>query len=1333
MHNVKIRLCFFIMTLLMSLGCHATKRLNFTNYRTAQGLSSDYISDMTIDTDGFLWVATDYGLNRFDGAVFRTYLNENYPSLLRNDILQVRAEKDNEVVISGYNGFFKRYNPLTDKFDSIFSNTYYETIHHMINGGYGKNEIIALATDGIYMQQDGAQTFSKDFLPKTENNENIKYLLHDEYGQFWLVYPNKLSVVSSNGDCLYESKFATGTNISILPFLSNIQSGRVLASCQNYKLDFYHIKPNGIISLDHSVKLPFSNLRDVKIASDGSYWFASDGEGLWMSPSEPMDASSIERVLPYGSEHEDIAKVFALETDDKGNVWVGTQNTGLWHCSVLNQSSFFSAVDLGLPKCLGNAFCELPSGNILVACEGLGICEFSEKSGLVGCSGLAEGLKNLNLTGVSCDDKGNIWVTTWGEGLFVGHKVNDKIQFSSAEFKPIKTPSNTMSFVNAMSKDSVWLGVGGDGMFVRNADGDWSHKILRYPKDDCDPERWPSSSFRGPNNEVWLTTSFAVWVQKDGIFTPFDAESFAENVNYVVNDGIGVPGYGVVLATRSGLLVAKTGDKRFSELEISPKKEASSLVLDNYGRVWAVVANSIWCFDLKKNEAKRYPKDFNTHGKNYFLKHSKYCSQSGMVYFGTKDGFFCLKPEDFDTPSQKSSLFLSRLEIDGVLVSDSPIHSTNSRQQSELEVVNLPYGHSSFAVCVDMPDFSHYRPSLVYRLNTGGWMSLGTDQRIAYSDLSAGSYQLEVKALGESDDSAVKLKVEVEGPWWETWWFRLLLIIIVLAFVGREVYKLIREKHLLQSMVDERTQELKQKSLLVEKRNMELNAALTTKDRLMAVVAHDLKNPAFAIVGALEGLRRRNDQLGSQERASILDSMIGRAQTLQTELSKLLVWATSKQDDMEFRPSNVNLAEIIESDVELLKLQAEEKDVELKYSVDVPNYIYVDARMISTAIRNVLSNSLKFTESGRSVSVRAWMTDNSAFVELADEGMGMSEKKLKELLSKDVNTSSTGTNGEEGTGFGIGFAKYYVLANGGHFTMTSKEGVGTTTLIELPATQLPIPKQEFAQTSQDLSLVVDSELLEGNCVLVVDDDPLIAQNVKTMLESYVDVILAKNGQEALEMVKANNVDVVVSDVEMPVMNGIEMSNALQSDDSLNHIPVLFLSAKSTESDRLLGLLTGAIDYIPKPFNQTELLVKLNNILSLRRRQQQYLLNAAVDPTSEPTVLGDDKTGEKMNPYLQKVVADIEANFSDPEYSVEQLASNLCTTRITLYRKVKSLSGQNPSDLLIDYRLNKSSQMLKEGNMAAQDVAYAVGFSDYAYFARRFKIRFGKSPKDYASN
>ena len=318
--------------------------------------------------------------------------------------------------------------------------------------------------------------------------------------------------------------------------------------------------------------------------------------------------------------------------------------------------------------------------------------------------------------------------------------------------------------------------------------------------------------------------------------------------------------------------------------------------------------------------------------------------------------------------------------------------------------------------------------------------------------------------------------------------------------------------------------------------------------------------------------------------------------------------------------------------------------------------------------------------------------------------------------------------------------------------------MGTTTTITLPLTDVELVESQLSPVKTVPDFEVDTELMSGNTVLVVDDDPLICQNIKNMLDAYVSVLVANNGRQALELMAQNAIDIVVSDVEMPVMNGIDMSIELSKNEALNYIPILFLSAKSSESDRLLGLLTGAIDYIPKPFSQNELLIKLNNILSLRQKQQQRLLSEHIanttsvgaddhseagadvwddaqtaDPVAEGSPVVDGQKQEQINPLLREMLDVIEKHYTDNTYSVERLADDMCMTKITLYRRVKTLSGQTPVELLNEFRLQKAMALLKEGNIQVGDVAFQVGFSDPAYFTRRFRNFFNFPPSAVKPN
>ena len=229
---------------------------------------------------------------------------------------------------------------------------------------------------------------------------------------------------------------------------------------------------------------------------------------------------------------------------------------------------------------------------------------------------------------------------------------------------------------------------------------------------------------------------------------PYNIEKFMGPERYIINDAVYVPGCGVVLATQKGLLVAKSDTFSFSKVDCCPEVDIHSIVLDQKGRLWATLPDGVWCFNLQQRTSFRYPKDFGAYGRNYFVKHSKFCNSQNFVYFGTKDGFFCFNGDSLPTVRENSDFCLNRIEVDGEQIDFGTLFVGQSTAEREVE---LPYGHSSLAVCVDMADFSQQRAVLVYRLGDADWQSVNTDQRIAFDYLPSGNYLLEVKLLGTPD------------------------------------------------------------------------------------------------------------------------------------------------------------------------------------------------------------------------------------------------------------------------------------------------------------------------------------------------------------------------------------------------------------------------------------------------------------------------------------------------------------------------------------------------------------------------------------------------------
>lgn len=1361
------------------------KYMYFDHYTTREGLSSNMVTALSQDGNGHVWVATDFGLNRFNGSTFKRFGSASYPSLYRDDILYLHPQGKDGLLLGGYNGFLMRYDAKSDSFADVspadFRQTYYKGILGFYTASDGR--LFVNTSNGIYLYDRVHQRFVNSFpLYRTFVPYSICSMNIDFKGRYWMPTSNALNVFTPQGERVFHLNLPISEGLSFNTHLQAINSRLLLFTGISGKLEFFSLSPSGDISTAAMVSTPFENVRDVVVDRQGGYWMVTDGDGLWHSASIPRKSSDFVKVVPYGVRGDEFNKLYSALIDRNGNLWVGAQNSGLWCCRLTGKMGIFTSSEVGMSACISSSFANDPSGKLFVASDGAGVFSCSGPGWETRVYGPSQGLFNRNVTSLFSDGAHDIWATTWGSGLFVYHPSSGRFSRSSIPGLPA-TVINLFK-VQRMLNGELWLFTGGDGIFVLRG-GRWMPLPLHHKAYGPDPDVWAYFAAEADARHRWIFTSSTIWMDEDGRLRPIPVHYQGSSSGNLVSvlDAIHVRGKGYLVATNRGLLLFADNGRSYAPVPFAPKVAFSSLCVDRRGLIWASGAAGIMSVDFKARHCYVLPADFSDKGQNFFAYRSSFVDVNGRVYFGDKEGFFSFLPEHLPNLAAPAYLAFSDLVVAGrhiargrEMLADGSLDNNGGFE--------LAHNQTDIEIDLDVVDFSEYKSRYVYRLLglEDEWMEVPADHKIRFSYIPSGRYTLQVKAQrgAESTGSAgISLPITVLPPWWASWWFRLFCVLLVLLYVGYKWRALKREQLVLKQKVEERTHELSDKNLVIERRNAELNKVLSYKDRLIAVVAHDLKNPMFAIVGALEGLLRKADRTSPDDRQRVLGEVLGSARTLQNEMTRLLTWATSSQDDIEYRPANVDLEKMLADDVALLRASMKAKGLSISVDVQLSHFVFVDARMVSTAVRNIIGNAIKFTPVGKGISLKAWQQRGLAVIRIADEGVGMSPAKLEEVRSQGRHVSSEGTQGERGTGLGIGITQDYILQNNGQLDIDSVEGHGSVFTITLPLAD-EVLSQSVEPVTSVPSFEVNMELMEGNTILVVDDDPLICQNIKNMLDSYVSVLVANNGREALDVVSRNVVDLILSDVEMPVMNGIDMSMELAKNVQTNYIPILFLSAKSSESDRLLGLLTGAIDYIPKPFSQNELLIKMNNILALRQRQQQRLLEErlqaithpkeeeppvsvqpagsvvpvpgtempvpAVDlPDETPAEVAapvEEKTPvesqpsvppveavmeESINPMLQSLLEVIDKNYSDSQFSVERLADLMCMTKITLYRRVKSLSGKTPVELLNDYRLNKAHQLLSTTNMPVADVAFNVGFTDPAYFTRRFHAAFHCSP------
>ncbi|MBP5704339.1 MAG: response regulator, partial [Paludibacteraceae bacterium] len=388
--------------------------------------------------------------------------------------------------------------------------------------------------------------------------------------------------------------------------------------------------------------------------------------------------------------------------------------------------------------------------------------------------------------------------------------------------------------------------------------------------------------------------------------------------------------------------------------------------------------------------------------------------------------------------------------------------------------------------------------------------------------------------------------------------------------------------------------------------------------------------------------------------------------------------------------------------------------------------VMADEKMIAVVVRNLISNAIKYTGRGKKIKVGAIETPDKIAFTVADEGVGMTPECLEKIRNRENIVSRHGTENEKGYGMGLKIVSDFVSKMGATIDFASESGMGTQITVSMnTGTELEMPteqiKEEETTTQEDVLESIDKSFFEDKTVLVVDDDTLLLDNIKAMLSSFVTVQTAGNGEEGMELAEKTIPDLIISDIDMPKMNGIDMCKNLALKSTTSNIPVLFLSAKQEMSTKIAGLSAGAIDYIVKPFNEGELLLKTSNFLRMQQLRQIKILAGSLNDSN------DNIVDEEINPLIQQLLDCIKENYVNPDYSFNDIAKDLGFSKSTLTRRLKSIIDKSPVEILSEYRLHKAKSLLAEGKLSVSEIAYAVGFNDPSYFSRKYKDYFGTSP------
>lgn len=1283
------------------------------------------------DPEGHLWIATDAGVDRFNGKKFKHYQGDGYAELKQEFIHSIKYIGNGKLEACGQNSFLQEYDLKTDSFtNKMPSECVNENITSVLSTyiSADNSRYILTNSSGIfqYDKQKGVYVnITKNIKELSQSFVGSLYI--DQEGRKWIGTLGKVLVFDKNWKLIYTYS-SKSRKLGAITQLRPYGNGDLAATTYSDEIWIFNTKHNEITE-PRVINLPFNNATGLLLDHGGRIWIATDGDGLWYSTNMTSANPTFTEVIPFNAKNNEIAKIYAMAEDTKGNIWIGTYNSGLWGFMKQQSSLVYFSEQKGFPNVVCTGFSTDKDNNLWVSTDGNGLYQVKGNFQQINRFDLPS--KNL-ISMEKTSENGDVLIGTWGRGILTFNpatKTSQRINFGAV--------GNGLDYMNntcKLSNGDTWVCTSGDGLY-RKHNNEWEKWILTGQKNSPHPDLWSKKVVEGKNGTLWILTTNTLWRvngdKKEDLLPDFTHQHTRHPK--IVEDALLLPDGDLLVATTKGMLLVSEDGTRIDTMKYVPQVHFSIVMADDDGKIWAASTEGIMNIDIAAKTCKKVAGNSTASTRYDFFPHSGYNDGKGHLYFGTSSGFFC-----YNTIGRYEASPISWLSFSDLYINNTRVHPFTGVLENgniaSIKELELNHDQTNISIDVDLVDFDELNKAHCrYRLLGlhEEWINL-ENQTITFNHLPKGDYTLEVEAFrtNKKEEASVSLRISVLPPWWSSWWFRLIALMVVVGYAGysfkQRLNRMKETQRLLTQTVEERTRELK--------------STLTEKNRLISVVAHDLKNPMFAIVSSLGNWISKNRHTGNQQQIKPIEEIYNSASLLQNEMQKLLDWVQSDKITTSWEPSPTNVSSVVYNVVSLLGKQAQMKGLTISTDISLQKCVLVDVRSLEIVIRNLVSNSIKFTPRGGTITIKASEVTNAGLIEVIDNGIGIDKEILKSLSTSGLHRTTEGTENEKGSGMGIDLCQTYIKRNNGTLHINSKPGVGTNICIQLPLTdqEADIKSTETPFTHNTTEVEFDGSILEGNTILLVDDDELIRKSLSDTLSKYVKTIEGCNGKVGLELAQKEQPDIIISDVSMPEMDGLTMGTHLNNSVDTQHIPLLFISANSEEQDKLLGLKSGAVDYIIKPFSMPELLFKLGNMLSLRQRIQQKLLAQIMEQqvkgtkTNEGTTEKTTPKSEDLAPDLKRFMDLLEKHYTNCDLQIDDLAKEMCISQSTLSRRIKSLSGKTPVELLATYRLNKAKGILQEYKQKNEDipiseVALKVGFTDPSYFTRRFKDHFGYTP------
>ena len=1339
--KIRIAVCIFSMLFSQQLIAGGNPTIKYIGIE--HGLSNNSVVTVYKDYKGFMWFGTYDGLNRYDGYNFTVFRNRigDSTSLNCNEIYSIMGDKYHNIWIGGQKGV-SVYDPLKN----IFSFAYY------VPAGLQKLRQVSGNISNIIADEFGhvfVPSEKDGFLVFDGNNKSGRQIAYQSAAGTTISY--RVSVIETDrrthgawmilnnvGLCLYDS-----SNGAIRLVNNQLKQGNCLKA--DDKGNLWVGTDNGLYRYNIATNTISENyisgnykMSCICIDKKGVIWIGSDGKGVWVI--SPVTQKAIPYLSAEGKPLINSVAVYSIYEDGEGRKWIGTLRGGV---NIVEPSSNpFKTVFYGDEKILNSnnnfvqAFCEDEEHNIWIGTGGGGLRYWNRDKNqytfFTHDPADNHTLGSNFITGVLKDAQNDIWVSSWYGGISKYNKKAKSFQHYPCFNPYLNTEQTRAWFLYEDRQKRLWCSTSNDGtvyLLDRDADRfrifDTSIVNIQCMAEDREGNLW------GGN--------YGALIKID----PVHKKHLHYHIGYTVrsihedrkgNLWVGTQGGGLLLFN------SKNGTyTRFDEASGLRGNTVLRILEDDKGDLW--MSSFIGLIHMNVAEKKfRYFSQSDGLQSNQFNFNAAFVLQSGEFLFGGLKGFNIFYPDSVQGRSTVPPVFITDIRVAGQpLNAGSPV--ITKRSLENISQITLPYYDATLSI--DFVALEYSLPDKIqYAYYLEGWdkewIYPGQIKTANYNHIHEGSYTLRIKstdAEGVWNNNETILKIVVLPPWYRTWWAWLFYVsaaaLLIWLFVRYQNRQTKLEYEVKLAHLDaEKEKELTEKKI-----------------SFFTHISHEFRTPLTLIINPLKELV--NGKSNPEEEKEI--SMIYRnAKRLLSLADQLLLFRKVEAIDEQLRIEKLDIGFICNEVYLSFSQHAKLKKIDFNISVpDTTTFIYADREKIEIILFNLVSNAFKYTPNGGKIILQLTENRNEVNIEVKDNGSGIPAKVGDRLFEsfyqfKDMDAATPG-------GFGIGLyvSQKLAQAHSGNLKYTSKIGEGTifslillkgkthfgdrhisedhnngetifSELMETAALPLeplkPVKRDEKSKVLENLTSVLPS-------MLIVDDNEEMRSYIREIFSASYNIYEADDGVTGYEAVAAKIPDIVISDVMMKTMSGVDLCKKIKENSSLAHIPVILLTASTNEAVQLDGIRGGAEDYILKPFDKDLIIAKVKNILKARTHLHQYYYDAV---TLRPNV---HVAGEHKE-FIEQCIKIVEAHLDDADFNIQTFCREIGMSHPSLYKKVKAVSGQTVNVFIRHLRLRRAAELLINTQKTITEVTYITGFNDIKYFREQFQKLFDINPSEY---